>query len=31
MEIINDILQFELINAGQYKLRVATLFMVFLF
>jgi small-conductance mechanosensitive channel len=30
MEIINDILQFELINAGQYKLRVATLFMVLL-
>ena len=30
MEIINDILQFELINAGQYKLRVGTLFMVLL-
>ena len=30
MEIINDILQFELINAGQYKRRVATLFMVLL-
>lgn len=30
MEIINDILQFELINAGQYKLRVATVCMVLL-
>ena len=30
MEIINDILQFELINAGPYKLRVGALFMVLL-
>lgn len=30
METINDILQFELINSGQYKLRVVTLFMVLL-
>ena len=30
MEIINNILQFELINAGPYKLRVATVFMVLL-
>lgn len=30
METINDILQFELINSGQYRLRVVTLFMVLL-
>lgn len=30
METINSILQFELINSGQYKLRVVTLFMVLL-
>lgn len=30
METINNILQFELINSGQYKLRVVTLFMVLL-